>query len=113
MRRMNYNPFETPFASGKVDVNNKCFILDKDLEEGFYILLIYSFADDEYLPAFMIISSDVNISSSSSVIHPLAYQNTGVLEFSGNIKNKINIKYENDLDPFILEDSTINVYKIS
>ena len=34
MRRMNYNPFEKPFASGVYDVSLNQFILDKSLESG-------------------------------------------------------------------------------
>ena len=41
MRRMNYNPFEKPFASGTC--SSRQFLLDKPLELGsIYFILVYS-----------------------------------------------------------------------
>ena len=34
MRRMNYNPFETPYASGELNMETNQFLLDKKLEYG-------------------------------------------------------------------------------
>ena len=46
MRRMNYNPFETPFASGELQnlggssLNDFKFVLDNPLEKGIYLVTI-------------------------------------------------------------------------
>ena len=43
MRRMNYNPFEKPFASGEVDKINGRVVLDKPLEKGhMYIVRVFN-----------------------------------------------------------------------
>lgn len=43
MRRMNYNPFKKPFASGEYDHNNNYFSLDKALEPNhIYYIVIHS-----------------------------------------------------------------------
>ena len=43
MRRMNYNPFEKPFASGEYDINNQRFLLDKPIDANHvYYAVIYS-----------------------------------------------------------------------
>lgn len=34
MRRMNYNPFEKPFASGEYNPTKKAFIVDRNIEIG-------------------------------------------------------------------------------
>ena len=41
MRRMNYNPFETPFASGEYVKEGQKFVLDNNLTSGIYFLDIY------------------------------------------------------------------------
>lgn len=47
MRRMNYNPFEKPFASGKLSQSEGLhFTLDNPIEEGIYLFEIVENALD-------------------------------------------------------------------
>ena len=112
MRRMNYNPFEKPFASGEYDVNNNLFLLDKNLDEGFYFLVIYEFTNDEFIST--IISTTTGVYSfTSPYIRSRFNQSGAVVSIDSTNANKIYIYYDNDLDKFISEGSTISVYKLN
>lgn len=114
MRRMNYNPFEKPFASGEYDVNNKLFLLDKKLDEGFYLLVIYSFDNDEFLSTIISITTGEGVYSYTSPYIKSRYVQNGItiniLETGTNI---VYIFHDNDLNPILSEGSTISVYKLN
>ena len=117
MRRMNYNPFETPFASGEysADLNLSRFVLDKPLEEGFYFISIYDYNNDDYLSGILNIATmSDGVASSSSLMYAnngnyltyLAYQQESPQPY-------LNIKYVNNANGSLSEGSTINIYKLN
>ena len=114
MRRMNYNPFEKPFASGEYDVNNKLFLLDRNFDEGFYFLVIYNFDYDEFLSTIILIARGEGVYSSTSPYIKSHFVQNGITINIGEAgTNKVYIFYDNDLDPILSEGSTISVYKLN
>ena len=113
MRRMNYNPFEKPFASGEYNPAKKRFLLDKPLTEGFYLLVIYEFGDDEYLNAIITITSSNVITSTSSQTFSSFYQDEICFSVTPSYKNEIEVRYQNSSNEYVGEGSTISVYKIA
>ena len=62
MRRMNYNPFGTPFASGEYDKSQNIFVIDKPLEYGnLYIAQIYNTDNNELSTAIFDLTRQSNI----------------------------------------------------
>ena len=104
MRRMNYNPFETPFASGEFSKSRGEFVLDEKLKNGFYV--------------FQVISSDAD--HTSGIIYLNDYSSSSAAFFGGYSPFTItatansNIIGFNDFngDPFLEDGATIIFYKI-
>ena len=109
MRRMNYNPFETPFASGECNETQEYFLLDKNLESGIYFLDIY-FDNDSY-SITTTIKIDISKPSCTSIISSPGYLAEGFsLAYDIDGLNKLNIYKTNNI---ALTESTITLYKIA
>ena len=114
---MNYNPFEKPFASGEyqADVNWPHFVLDKVLEEGLYIIVIYDYNNDDYLTGLLNISvmSD-GVSSSSDLMRAHNGRYTTYLSYQQESPSPyLNANYIDKGGQYLSEASTINIYKLS
>ena len=109
MRRMNYNPFEKPFASGEVNENSEYILLDRNLESGIYFLDIY-FSSDSYSITSSI-KIDISKPSCTSVISSPGYlTDCFSLAYDLEALNKLNIYSTN---ASMLLGSTITLYKIA
>ena len=109
MRRMNYNPFETPFASGEVDENAQHFLLDNNLESGIYFVDVY-FDYDSY-SITTTIKIDISKPSCTSIISSPGYLGEGFsLAYDMEGLNKLTIYTTNNIS---LTGSTITLYKIA
>ena len=117
MRRMNYNPFETPFASGeyKSDSNLKRFVFDKVLEEGFYFISIYDYNNDDYLSGVLNIATMGDAVSSSSCL--MKAHNGGYSCYvSYQVESPepyLNVYYLEGVSGSLSENSTISIYKLN
>lgn len=111
MRRMNYNPFEKPFASGKCDDTGEYFLLDKNLEAGIYFLDIYFSNDNTSISAVLKID-DSAIPSCTAQLSSGGYigNQSFILSFNEDPLNKVFIY--STTEQFLL-GSTIKVYKIA
>ena len=93
MRRMNYNPFEKPFASGEYDGEGGYFLLDKRLEPNhLYYVVIHSSDGYALGPSFI----DLRTRENSSVLVPMwdEADEMNVFTMSGRqLDNLISISY--------------------
>ena len=117
MRRMNYNPFEKPFASGEysVDLNLSRFVLDKPLEEGFYFISIYDYNNDDYLSGVLNIAtiSDGVASSSSLMCANNGNYSTYLVYQQESPQPYLNIRDVDNANGSLSENSTISIYKLN
>lgn len=126
MRRMNYNPFEKPFASGELSGSQSeglYFILDNPIEEGIYFFEIVEAdieTNDVYTSTGIIKfheSTDNNILGQSSQFFGLSYRY--LIYYLGDLKStdddhkKLSVEM---LDGYQVDTSlfsyTIHLYKI-
>ena len=112
MRRMNYNPFEKPFASGVFNQNR--FVIDKPLElESIYFIMIYSEPDSSI--AFL---STYSNNKTNNNFHSTAFQDVDLndqyslfwLDYALGKNKEINMGGLNGPSNF---ERTIYIYKIS
>ncbi len=116
MRRMNYNPFEKPFASGELnkDANTQFFVLDKNLEVGFYIITIYDYEFDEYLTALLnVVVFEDGVSSTSSLMRSKNSGYAAYLQVGDSVPNNLLWVYYNEAGNSISDGSTVNIYKLN
>ena len=124
MRRMNYNPFEKPFASGELTNSSGFneFVIDNPLEEGIYLFEIVENeigTSDIYLRSGILkISLDVpeveEVSGPSEFYgqacqYIIAFTNSPTLEDRKRISIELLNNYQIDLSSF---SYTIRFYKI-
>ena len=126
MRRMNYNPFETPFASGKLanfggsPLNDFKFVLDNPLKEGVYLFEIIENDIPDYLDDYVYtgVFKFYNSNSQSSEFYGQAGDYRILLTGNYNSEDKalqelkvdLLNNYEIDLSSF---SYTIKFYKIA
>ena len=114
MRRMNYNPFETPFASG--ECLQRTFILDKPLELNSVYLILVCGTDGEVSTAIL---STCNVNKNN-----IQFFSTGYVDYDadGNknifllewlINTPLQVEVTHDLITPFNGKRTIYIYKIS
>ena len=115
MRRMNYNPFEKPFASGEVSKEEGLhFTLDKPLEEGTYLFEVVEkdIATNDIYNYTGVIKID-HSKQMASEFYGQAY-NYGVFMSPLNGKNILRVNLLNNYEIDTLTYSyTIYIYKIA
>lgn len=119
MRRLKYNPFQKPVNFGEYDHNSNSFILDKDIKEGFYFIVIKSVSLSEFYSCSMFINSKLDDYKSISAFMEFNL-NEGLfalqyLPVEGkNEINTIDSAYDHiDISGTGSEDFIIELYKIA
>ena len=116
MRRMNYNPFEKPFASGECSERN--FLIDKALElDSIYFIVIFQPTD--FTSSTTILSTYRN-DLHTQIFYSNAYvdsdsdgnRNYFFLEYDHTSNEKL-INIQSDVISCAIDDRTIYIYKIA
>lgn len=111
MRRMNYDRFAKPFNFGEYDAENVKFLLDKDIEDGFYMGYVNDEANGEISPFILKVDKKLEYYS-SSVFYEANGGNIILLEANKFELNKI-VPQDADGNPVNFPDgTTIYLYKL-
>ena len=118
MRRMNYNPFEKPFASGEYSPSLKAFIVDRNIEIGSIYYARIVDPDTPYQTVAIIDTTEYGQLSFTSTPFDF-YDSTGVsrlfyLSITSRDNNKIFV-LSNEYEPTSSADYPylIYIYKIA
>lgn len=101
MRRMNYNPFETPFASGECSERN--FLIDKALElDSIYFIVIFSPSD--------FTTSTTILSTYRNDIHTQIFYSSALVDFdiNGN-RNYFFLEYDRPSNEKLINIQSDNI----